>query len=58
MLFHLIKPNKNYSNVELPFEFVDKRKLLEKVLIDHKKKTEENLGLVKLNGHCPDDRLL
>lgn len=28
MFFHVIKPNKKYSNVELPFEFVNKKQLI------------------------------
>lgn len=36
VLYHLIKPNRSYDNkeVELPFEFLDKRKILEKLIKD------------------------
>lgn len=32
MFVHVIKPNKKYSAVELPFEFIDKKQLIEKFL--------------------------
>jgi hypothetical protein len=42
----------------LPFEFVDKKILIEKIINEQKKKIEENLELTKLGGFCPDDKLL
>ncbi len=43
MFVHVIKPNKKYSAVELPFEFIDKKQLIEKFLAENKRNTEENM---------------
>ena len=37
MLYHVIKPNQQYSEVELPFELIDKGKILQKILEAQKK---------------------
>lgn len=59
ILFHLIKPNKKYStDVEIPFEFMDKRKMLEEFLKMQKQEVDNNIELVSMDGNCPDDKLL
>lgn len=40
MLFHIIKPNENYKEVDLPFELIDKGQILEKILLEQKKEME------------------
>lgn len=57
MFFHFTKPNKKYSPVDLPFEFMDKKKMIEAFMAKNKKNIEENMELVKLKG-CPDLNLL
>lgn len=37
MLYHVIKPNQQYSQVELPFELIDKGQILQKILEAQKK---------------------
>ena len=45
ILYHIIKPNKKYSqkNNDMPFELMDKKKLLEALLEKQKKNIEENI---------------
>ena len=45
ILYHIIKPNKKYSqkNNDMPFELMDKKKLLEALLEKQKKDIEENI---------------
>lgn len=58
IFFHMVKPHQHYNAVELPFELTSKGEILEKLLIEHKKKMEQNLALTQLNGQCPDDKIL
>ena len=55
----MIKPNENHKNSgDLPFELLDKRKMIETFLKKQKLHTKENIELVNLGGDCPDDKLL
>lgn len=58
ILYHFIKPNEKYDSEELPLDLLDARKMVEKLLESQKNTVSENLELVKLDGNCPDQRLL
>lgn len=57
MFFHFTKPNKKYSPVDLPFEFMDKKENDWSFYGEKQEKHWVNMELVKLKG-CPDLNLL
>jgi hypothetical protein len=57
MLYHVIKPQQEYIGDDMPINMTLVR-YLEAMLLENHKNTEKNMELTRLDGDCPDDRLL
>lgn len=58
VLYHLIKPDQKLEGKEVPIDVLANRDVLEKFMSMTKQKVNENIGLVSLDGDCPDEKLL
>ena len=53
MLHHIIKPNETFET-DIPFELLDKKKIIDELLAIQKKKTEENMQMIDMEGSMGD----
>lgn len=58
MLYHLVKPDREYNESEPIPELDEKKELIEKLLKDQKSITIENIDLVSLGGRTLDKNLV
>ena len=58
MLYHLVKPDREYNESEPSPELDEKKELIEKLLKDQKSITIENIDLVSLGGRTLDKNLV
>ena len=60
MLYHLVKPDRKYNEKEeaVPLELLDKKELLEKMLVYQKTLTDSNIDKISYNGRILDDHLM
>ena len=58
VLYHLIKPDQKIEGEEIPLDILANKDVLEKLMDVTKKQVNQNIGLVSLDGDCPDEKLL
>ena len=58
VLYHLIKPDQKIEGQEVPLDLIANKDVLEKLMDVTKKQINRNIGLVSLDGDCPDEKLL
>lgn len=58
MLYHLVKPDRQYNESEPIPELEEKKEQIEKLLLNQKNITVENIDLVSLGGRTLDKNLV
>ena len=59
VLHHIIKPGEMAKDEgDMPLELMNKKKLIEAILVNQRDEAEKNMGLIDLSGSCPDERLI
>lgn len=54
----MIKPDQKIEGQEVPLDMIASKDVLEKLMDVTKNQTNHNINLVKLDGDCPDEKLL
>lgn len=59
MFYHILRPDQSIpESASSTFEFTDKVKFIEALLNMQKSQKQKNMNLIKLDGMCPDDKLI